>query len=306
MYWTTFRASSRWRHTAVTVLLTLVMAGAGLVGISEAAGLKSYKDALFAYPKLLQSGDGGAYRVVDYQEMRDINKRDEVPERKVKSRYISLRVNRAQSERVAETRLGGLRHFAVGRTKGARYITLYAHGQGGNRKQGANDRTFGGNFNRIKNLMAANDGLYLSPDVPGFGPDAVGTIADLLAAYLKESPQARLFVACGSAGGAICYGLAGDLRIAGRLSGLLLLGSFQDAGFLSSPAVARRVPVYFGHGSRDTVFRVADQEAFFRRLRALNAYPAQFVRFETGTHGTPIRMVDWRETLNWMLANPPG
>ena len=31
-------------------------------------------------------------------------------------------------------------------------------------------------------------------------------------------------------------------------------------------------------------------------------YPARFVRFETGTHGTPIRMTDWRETLNWMLS----
>jgi hypothetical protein len=29
------------------------------------------------------------------------------------------------------------------------------------------------------------------------------------------------------------------------------------------------------------------------------------VRFETGTHGTPIRMTDWRETLNWMLAVSP-
>ena len=26
------------------------------------------------------------------------------------------------------------------------------------------------------------------------------------------------------------------------------------------------------------------------------------VRFETGTHGTPIRMTDWRDILNWMLA----
>jgi hypothetical protein len=26
------------------------------------------------------------------------------------------------------------------------------------------------------------------------------------------------------------------------------------------------------------------------------------VRFEAGNHGTPIRMTDWRETLNWMLS----
>jgi len=31
----------------------------------------------------------------------------------------------------------------------------------------------------------------------------------------------------------------------------------------------------------------------------------RFVRFETGTHGTPIRMTDWRETLNWMLSAAP-
>ena len=297
-------AGSR-RPFGVAALLALVLAVA-CVAPARAEELKPYKDGLFAYPRVLQSGDGGAYRVVDYQELRDINQRDDVPERRVKSSYVSLRANRLQSERTAGTRLGGLRHFAVGQLKGARYITIYAHGQGGNRKQGANDRTFGGNFNRIKNLMASNGGLYLSPDVPGFDAASAGAVADLLAAYLDASPQARLFVACGSAGGAVCYALADDPKIAARLSGMLFLGSFQDAGFLSSAAVARRVPVYFGHGSRDTVFAIADQEAFFRRLRALNGYPAQFVRFETGTHGTPIRMVDWRETLNWMLANPPG
>ncbi len=296
-------AWSAWQPVFATLAFLAAMLAAGAV---HAAGLKSYKDSLFAYPQVLQSSDGGAYRVVDYREMRDINQRDDIPERRVNSSYVSLRVTRQQSERVADTRLGSLRHVAVGTLKGARYITLYAHGQGGNRKQGANDRTFGGNFNRIKNLMAGNGGLYLSPDIPGFDAASAGAVADLLSAYLAESPAAQLFIACGSAGGAICYALADDPRIAGRLSGLLFLGSFQDAGFLSSAAVARRVPVYFGHGSRDTVFAVGDQEAFFQRLRARNGYPAQFVRFETGTHGTPIRMVDWREALNWMLQNPPG
>jgi hypothetical protein len=31
-------------------------------------------------------------------------------------------------------------------------------------------------------------------------------------------------------------------------------------------------------------------------------YPTKFMRFETGTHGTPIRMVDWRKALDWMLS----
>ena len=290
------------------ILSVPFVAFALVAGLASAAadGLAPFKDQLFAYPKTLRESDGGAYRVVDYQEMRDINGRDEIPERRVRAEYVSLGVRRQQSDRILDTGAGKVPHIAVGTDKGARFITVYIHGQGGNRKQGANDRTFGGNFNRIKNLMAANGGLYLSPDVPGFDAASAGAVADLLAAYLDASPQARLFVACGSAGGAVCYALADDPKIAARLSGMLFLGSFQDASFLSAAAVARRVPVYFGHGSRDTVFAIADQEAFFRRLRALNGYPAQFVRFETGTHGTPIRMVDWRETLNWMLANPPG
>ena len=66
------------------------------------------------------------------------------------------------------------------------------------------------------------------------------------------------------------------------------------------------MPVFFGQGSRDTVFPVDSQEAFFRSILAKSpGYPARFVRFETGTHGTPIRMTDWRETLNWMLSARP-
>ena len=55
-------------------------------------------------------------------------------------------------------------------------------------------------------------------------------------------------------------------------------------------------------GAVHTVFPIASQEAFYREVRT-GGYPARFVRFETGTHGTPIRMSDWREVLNWMLAN---
>jgi dipeptidyl aminopeptidase/acylaminoacyl peptidase len=86
------------------------------------------------------------------------------------------------------------------------------------------------------------------------------------------------------------------------VNGLLLLGSLWDESFFSSPAFKRRIPVFFGQGSKDPVFPIQNQEAFFRSILAkAPAYPTRFVRFETGTHGTPIRMTDWRETLNWML-----
>ena len=52
------------------------------VAASAADGpLRPFKDELFSAHTVLSSGDGGASEVIDYQEMRDINGRDEVPER---------------------------------------------------------------------------------------------------------------------------------------------------------------------------------------------------------------------------------
>jgi pimeloyl-ACP methyl ester carboxylesterase len=255
----------------------------------------------------LSESAGGAYRVVDYREPRDIDRRDEIAERRVRRSYVSTGVRRLQQDLVLDSTAGRIRHFAVGTTSDARIITIYLHGQGGSRKQGVDDFSFGGNFNRIKNLMAVSSGLYLSPDLSDFASAGAAEIAALVDHYAAGSPDARFFLACGSMGGALCWELARRPRVAERLGGLLLLGSMWDDGFASSAAFARRVPVFFGHGSRDTVFPVDRQEAFFRSILEKDpGYPARFVRFETGTHGTPIRMSDWRETLNWMLAAGRG
>ena len=280
------------------VLATLLVAAFPV----HAASLAPFKDELFAYPGIL-SAEGETYRVVDYNEMRDINGRDAVPERRALGRYVATGVRGAQRELMLKSDAGEVRHIAVGKTDGASIITLYLHGQGGSRRQGVDDFTFGGNFNRIKNLMAGNGGLYLSPDFPDFGERGAAQIAALIANYKQRSPQARVYVACGSMGGALCWALARDPAMTGTVSGYLLLGSMWDESFLSSPAFKARTPVFFGQGSKDVVFPVEKQEAFFRSiLKKAPGYPARFVRFETGTHGTPIRMTDWRDTLNWMLS----
>lgn len=273
---------------------------------ASAQSLKPYKDDLFAYPAELSNSDGGKYRVVDYRELRDINARDQIPERRAQAKYVSTSVRSVQQDLVLNTDAGAIRHVAVGKTAGAGIITLYLHGQGGSRKQGVDDFTFGGNFNRIKNLMAANDGLYLSPDFSDFSDKGAAQVAALITHYAEQSPNAKIVVACGSMGGALCWKLAARKDTGSRIDGLMLLGSLWDDGFFASPAFKRKVPVFFGQGSKDPVFPIETQEAFFRAILAKSKnYPARFVRFETGTHGTPIRMTDWRETLNWMVSVAP-
>lgn len=283
--------------------LLALLAGIVLASPAQAELLRAFKDELFSYPAVLSHSDGGRHVSVDYRSDRDINQRDEIPERRVLGRYVDLGVRSQQKDLVATIANTQIPHIAVGRSDDARFIVLYLHGQGGSRRQGMDDFTFGGNFNRIKNLAVRNGGLYLTIDFSDFGATGARQVASLIGHYALRSKQAKVFVACGSMGGALCWRLADDAAVAPRLGGLLLLGSHWQQEFLASRAFKARVPVFFGHGSADKVFPVEQQERFFRSILARAPdYPVRFVRFETGSHGTPIRMSDWRATLNWMDA----
>ncbi|GAB4349191.1 MAG: phospholipase [Oricola sp.] len=269
---------------------------------AHAFELKPFKDRLFAYPGILESRDGGAYIVIDYDEMRDINRRDTTPERRVRRSYVDLMPRRRQADQAFSTDAGEIRFIAVGKARGAKIVTVFIHGRGGDRRLGANDYTFGGNFNRIKNLMARNSGVYISPDGGELDEAAAERIRLLLLAVMRQLPGARLVLACGSAGGAICHAMAHSDAISARLAGIALLGSFGDDGFIGSPAWRYRVPLFISHGSADSVIPFKTAESFYHAVRQTPGYPVRLVRFETGGHGTPIRMTDWRDMINWMLA----
>jgi hypothetical protein len=116
--------------------------------------IKPFKDELFSRMTLLKSLDGGAYEVIDYQEMRDINGRDREPERRVKDEYVSLGVRRYQQNETLNLAGRRIDVTRVGQADGAAFTVIFIHGRGGDRRLGANDYTFGGNFNRLKNLAS--------------------------------------------------------------------------------------------------------------------------------------------------------
>ncbi len=92
-------------------------------------------------------------------------------------------------------------------------------------------------------------------------------------------------------GGHLCWKLAADKTVAPKLSGLFLLGSLWDEDFFKSSAFKRKVPVFFGQGSPRHGFpRRAAGSLLSLDPREVAGYPTRFVRFETGTLGTPIRM----------------
>ena len=49
------------------------------------------------------------------------------------------------------------------------------------------------------------------------------------------------------------------------------------------------MPTVFTHGSADKVYSYKDQTTIYEALHKAK-YPVKFTLFETGSHGTPVRM----------------
>jgi hypothetical protein len=262
--------------------------------------LASFKDKLFAYPGILEQADDGAFLKIDYDKMRDIHKRDEIPERRVKGQYVSLGVRWRQDFETIEHQGRSVDVFRIGKLSSARFAVIFVHGRGGDRKLGANDFTFGGNFNRLKNLADENGGVYFAPSAKDFEDRGAADVSALIDYVHASAPQARIVLTCASMGTSICWKITGDAKMSGQLSGMMIFGGPTNPAFTGSAAYAAKLPMFFSHGSDDNVYAWQDQYALYKTLISKH-YPTRFVLFNTGSHGTPIRMTDWRETLNWIL-----
>lgn len=274
------------------------MIGISSISPAQSLELKGHKDRLFAYPGILSITEDGSFMVINYDKMRDIHRRDIEPERRVRSKYVSLGVKKQSRLALHEANGRAIETGVTGDYSRARFSVIFVHGRGGDQRLGMNDYTFGGNFNRLKNLMVLNGGAYLAPTIESFDDKGAADVKALILAG-----RAPVVLACASMGAIICSKLANDPAIVPRLAGMALLGGAPDPGLAKSVAVKARLPIVFSHGSLDTVYAWQDQKTVFDAVRSTGkAYPARFVLFDTGSHGTPMRMTDWKLTLEFLLS----
>lgn len=260
--------------------------------------LKGHKDKLFAYPGILSITEDRSFMVVNYDKQRDIHRRDVEPERRVRSEYVSAGVKRQTRPALHEAGGREIETGVTGDYSTARFAVIFVHGRGGDQRLGMNDYTFGGNFNRLKNLMVLNGGAYMTPTVQSFDDQGASDVKALVMAG-----KAPVVLACASMGAFICSKLANDPAVVERLAGMVLLGGAPDMGLVKSQAVKTGLPIMFTHGSLDTVYDWKDQKAVFDAVRkTAKDYRARFVLFDTGSHGTPMRMTDWKQTLEFLLS----
>jgi hypothetical protein len=266
----------------------------------QAAPLKPFKDELFSYGTVLETGDSGDYRVVDYDKMRDIHGRDQEPERRVRRAYVSLSVKRAQANETLDLANRPLNVMRVGAPSAAAFTVIFIHGRNGDRRLGANDYTFGGNFNRLKNLARRKWRRLLFADMKTFDDATASRISPIDPLCQQQSPGRPVILDLRLDGKLqICWGLTRNPQAVAALKGMMIMGGPTDPAFTKSAAYKKKLPIFFSHGSDDSVYAAADQIAFYRSLKKAN-YPSRFVLFQTGSHGTPVRMTDWRDALNWI------
>lgn len=291
--------------TAIFTFCTLFCLSVAIVPASAQSSsgpLKPFKDELFSNQPVLSRSDNGASEIIDYQEMRDINGRDDTPERRVKRQYIDLAPKKFQA---LETISVGGRALDVGRVgaaSGQAFTVIFIHGRGGDRRLGMNDYTFGGNFNRLKNLAVANGGTYYAPSVKSFDEKGVSDTAALIADAKAKSGGRPVILACASMGSFICYGISRDAQAVSNLKGMAILGGAVDPDFPKSVFAKAKKPVWFTHGSEDKVYSAQQQAGIFRTLLKAGQ-PVRFTLYQSGTHGTPVRMTDWRAALNFLITH---
>ena len=293
------------------LLVSLAAAASSLPNALLAAGdsasrfeLAPFKDALFAYPQPSAVSKDGTLLDVPYSEARDIDQRDELPERRVHGDYVERIPGRLMAEEVLQTPQGPLPWMRVGSLETARVVVLFVHGRNGDRHLGMNDWTFGGNFNRLKNLLIHSSGAYVTFDGGMLAQPDADRAAALLQHIRALNASAKIVLACGSMGGELCWNVLARKDVASSVAGVVLLGANSDeARFRRMRAAAgHAVPLMIAQGTRDKVYAVERQRSLFDAIRRQEpSYPIRMVVFDDGNHGTPIRMIDWRDTLNWIL-----
>lgn len=281
--------------------ISILFAGLRVSDVN-AIELGPFKDRLFAYPKILESRDNGDFLLIDYNKKIDLHQRDEIPVRKVQSKYVRLGLRRYQTFEDFNFAGQVLPVGTISKGDNPDFAVIFIHGRNGDRTLGMKDYSFGGNFNRLKNLTVRNNGIYITPSMLDFQAGSVRAVSALIAYLKNEKRVAKIILTCASMGSQICSQVAKRPGDVARLSGLIILGGAPDVSLVRSHASAMGLPIILSHGTQDNVYAWRGQEKVYRQLKARTSrYPTKLILFNSGVHGTPIRMLDWRQTLNWIF-----
>lgn len=264
------------------------------------------KDKLFEYRNILEKWTNDDYVKVDYVEKIDLYERDIEPVDKVKEEYIDISYIEKWYEKEEKINISWkeLTYFIAKKDDNIDKLVIYIHWWWWNRFQGMSDYTFGWNFNRVKNLMIHNTGAYISPDFSNFWYKGQNEIHKIILNQKEKNKNLKnVFIACGSSGWEVCWGLFNNEEFNKDINWIILVWSSVNYWFFNNKEIKKRlIPIFLGHWTNDKQIWYQWHTNFFNKIKQENInYPIKLHLYNTWVHWTPIRMINWKETIEWML-----
>jgi len=266
--------------------------------------LKPFKDNLFRFKWwIIKSIYNWDIDYIDFSIKRDVEDRDEIDVKKVYDNYIEKINNDNRQDLSFKTTLWKQYYWEVKNNKinnkDVKIVLFYFHWMGGNRHQWINDYTFWWNFNRIQNLMIKNKWVYISPDFRDFTDKWPMEMFILLKKKIQEYPNAQIYLSSASSGWTLLWRLMNNEEMKNKINGIILLGSVTN---LYNTIYDKNIPIYVWHWTRDPNIAYTNKIKFYLRMKNRNInYPIKIELFQWWVHGTPIRMVNWKSIINWIL-----
>lgn len=276
-----------------------------MVENSQVFQLKPFKDELFKYRAILETKLNGNYKVLEYSQKKDIEERDEVAVDKAHKKFIDRKTKDYKT--LKELQGENFNYYEVTDIKvpaqDKKVIVMYLHWYGGNKEQWIADETFGWNFNRLMNLMIENKWVFISTDAEYTREQLVKHIV-LLEKLKNDYPNAKIIIAGASQGWVFLWDLIASTRINNYIDWVIFLWTVLDDpnkygsknyNFL----IEKKIPMIISHWSAD--FLDYKEKEPFTQIFTEQWWKIQTEIFKGWVHWTPIRMIDWKENINWIL-----
>lgn len=284
----------------------LIVFGAAFsfVANAELELFEPYKDDLFT-PELIARGNDCNVSLYNYDEINHVNGQDCAKENGMHKSVAQPNrigdVSSVRRERLNE--IPGLEKTweigpQPGGPDGPKCAVVWCHGavESDNPQHlGARDSNFGANNNRLMNLANQQGCTYYSPSFRGSnGYYAIQSLID----YLRANGVKEIFITASSAGASALNVAANNPANTDILGGLFYTGTYSHPESVErSAAFKAGVPIVFSQGANDEYATARD--GYFNVLERNPNANMWLQVFQDGAHGTPIRMIDWRQTLNW-------
>jgi len=211
--------------------------------------------------------------------------------------YLILLPNQQGENQTEQTSMAGTQSELANLKIHPVGLLIYMHGAGGGMEQGMSDTLYKGNFKKLKNLLAAQNFIYVTPSTTDFEKNGGNDLNDLAQELKKKYPGIPLYLAGASAGGrTVYYALQNGHNY---FSGVVLLCPALSKDLIEHKEYDMpKIWFWIVQGDEDQSVSPEVTDLFASNLQHLGL--SVVYKKIKGDHNAPVEEVDWKEALQFL------